>query len=48
MPARPDPRCRLILAHLVYAPGGLGFGAEAPAGDEGAGEGGVREKIAIA
>jgi len=34
---RPDPRRRLVLAHLEYAAGRLDLGPCAPAGDEGTG-----------
>ena len=43
MQPRPDPWCRLVLAHLEHAPGGLRLGPHTPPGDEGAGECGVGE-----
>jgi hypothetical protein len=39
----PDPRRRLILAHLEHTTGGLRSGPNAPPRDEGAGERGIRE-----
>ena len=39
----PDPRRRLILAHLEHAAGRLGLGRHAPPGHKGAGERRIRE-----
>jgi hypothetical protein len=41
MQPRPDPRRRLVLAHLEYPADRLDLGPHAPPGDEGAGEGSV-------
>ena len=38
MQPRPDPRCRLMLAHLEHSPGRFDLGPHAPPGDEGAGD----------
>jgi hypothetical protein len=43
MQPRPNPRRRLIFAHLEHTPGGLDLGPDAPPGDERTGECGVRE-----
>ena len=43
MQPRPDPRSRLVLAHLEHAAGRLDLGPHAPPGDEGARERCIRE-----
>ena len=43
MQARPNPRRRLVLAHLEYATGRLDLGPGAPSGDEGSGKRRIRE-----
>src|SRR5262249_4637151 len=43
MQPRPDPRRRLVLAHLIHSAGRLDLGPRAPSSDKGTGERRIRE-----